>query len=216
MANVTRNRPGGCGCRQALNNGVTYANMNYAASETSDWPFYNGPCPGTRPINGCPGWCRGTNGLPCGALGGGPAAQAYGFFSHVGALSLAAGSGVPFNGPSQAQGMAQDYTQIRIEQAGLYLVEYRLTWPVAAVTNARFTLLANGERVRDLTGVMGLVSHVHISRPGMAPVEPDPIDRELALLLGAVGYKGFVSLEMKAAEPQVLRRSLEYVAEVFG
>ena len=78
------------------------------------------------------------------------------------------------------------------------------------------TLLANGERVRDLTGVMGLVSHVHISRPGMVPVEPDPIDREMALLLGAVGYKGFVSLEMKAAEPQVLRRSLEYVAEVFG
>ena len=147
MANVTRNRPGGCGCRQALNNGVTYANMNYAASEHSDWPFYNGPCPGTRPINGCPGWCRGTNGLPCGALGGGPAAQAYGFFSHVGALSLAAGSGVPFNGPSQAQGMAQDYTQIRIEQAGLYLLEYRLTWPVAAVTNARFTLLANGEAI---------------------------------------------------------------------
>lgn len=78
------------------------------------------------------------------------------------------------------------------------------------------TLLTNGERVRNLTGVMGQVSHLHISRPGMAPVEPDPIDRELALLLGAVGYKGFVSLEMKAAEPQVLRRSLEYVAEVFG
>ena len=138
MANVTRNRPGGCGCRQALNNGVTYANMNYAASETSDWPFYNGPCPGTRPINGCPGWCRGTNGLPCGVLSGSPAAQAYGFFSQVGALSLAAGSGVPFNGPSQTQGMAQDYTQIRIEQAGFYLLEYRLTWPVATVTNARF------------------------------------------------------------------------------
>ena len=131
MANVTRNRPGGCGCRQALNNGVTYANMNYAASETSDWPFYNGPCPGTRPINGCPGWCRGTNGLPCGVLSGSPAAQAYGFF----------------NGPSQTQGMAQDYTQIRIEQAGLYLLEYRLTWPVATVTNARFTLLANGEAI---------------------------------------------------------------------
>lgn len=147
MANGSRNRPGGCGCRQALNNGVTYANMNYTLSENGDGPFYNGPCPGTRPINGCPGWCRGTNGLPCGYLNGASAAQAYGFFTQTGTLALSAGTGIPFNGPSRAEGMAQDYTQIRIEQSGVYLVEYRLTWPVAAVTNARFTLLANGEAV---------------------------------------------------------------------
>ena len=59
----------------------------------------------------------------------------------------------------------------------------RLSAPGLSLNLDVGTLLANGERVRDLTGVMGLVSHVHISRPGMAPVTPDPIDKELALLL---------------------------------
>ena len=52
--------------------------------------------------------------------------------------------------------------------------------------------------------------------PGLAPLKPEPIDRELALLLGAVGYKGFVSVEMKAAGYDTLKESLEYAAEVFG
>ena len=38
----------------------------------------------------------------------------------------------------------------------------------------------------------------------------------IALLLGAVGYKGFVSVEMKAQEPEELRRCLTYVKEVFA
>ena len=161
MANGTRNRPGGCGCRQALNNGVTYTNMNYAASESSSWPFFNGPCPGTRPVNGCPGFCRGTNGLPCGCLsgcgcGGGSdetasseawgmsALTPHGFFIHSGPLSLAQGEGVPFSWP----GSTQQSAQIRVLQAGVYLIEYHLTGLIQVVSNARFTLLANGAPVQ--------------------------------------------------------------------
>ena len=40
------------------------------------------------------------------------------------------------------------------------------------------------------------VSHVHISEPGLAPIQKRPEHKELALLLGAVGYRGFVSVEM--------------------
>ena len=38
----------------------------------------------------------------------------------------------------------------------------------------------------------------------------------LALLLGALDYQGYVSLEMKTTDTDTVRRSLEYVAEVFG
>ena len=60
-------------------------------------------------------------------------------------------------------------------------------------------MLANGERPSDFAAEMQHVSHVHISEPGLAPIRPRALHKELALLLGAVGYQGFVSLEMKAA-----------------
>ena len=63
---------------------------------------------------------------------------------------------------------------------------------------------------------MNYVSHVHISEPGLAPIERRSLHKDLALTLGAVGWKGWVSLEMKACDPDALRRSLEYVAEVFA
>ena len=77
------------------------------------------------------------------------------------------------------------------------------------------TMIANGERPSDYANEMRYVSHVHISEPGLAPIERRGLHRELALTLGAVGWKGWVSLEMKAGDPDALRRSLEYVAEVF-
>ena len=78
------------------------------------------------------------------------------------------------------------------------------------------TMLANGERPSDFAAYMKYVSHVHISEPGLAPIEKRAIHKELALLLGAVGYKGFVSVEMKACDYDTLKNCLEYVAEVFA
>lgn len=78
------------------------------------------------------------------------------------------------------------------------------------------TMLQNGEKPSDFAGQMALVCHVHISEPGLAPIQRRSIHKELALLLGAVGYRGFVSVEMKAADLETLRASLAYVAEVFG
>ena len=77
-------------------------------------------------------------------------------------------------------------------------------------------MTGGGETAADVAAHLHRVSHVHISEPGLAPIQPRPLHRELALLLKGVGYQGFVSLEMKAAGEEELTRSLEYVAEVFG
>lgn len=92
----------------------------------------------------------------------------------------------------------------------------KLATPGLAVNLDVGTMIANGERPSDYANEMKYVSHVHISEPGLAPIERRSLHKELALTLGAVGWKGWVSLEMKACDPDALRRSLEYVAEVFA
>ena len=63
---------------------------------------------------------------------------------------------------------------------------------------------------------MQYVSHVHISEPGLVPIERRPEHKELALLLGAVGYRGFVSVEMAHTDVDTIRRTMDYIAEVFA
>ena len=92
----------------------------------------------------------------------------------------------------------------------------RLGRPGLAVNLDVGAMVANGETAADAAAGLDLVSHVHISEPGLAPIERRPLHRELAMALRAVGYRGFVSLEMKAGDQAALRRSLEYLAEVFG
>ena len=92
----------------------------------------------------------------------------------------------------------------------------KLETPGLAVNLDVGAMVANGETAADVAAPLHRVSHVHISEPGLAPIQPRPLHRELALLLKGVGYQGFVSLEMKAAGEEELTRSLEYVAEVFG
>ena len=58
-------------------------------------------------------------------------------------------------------------------------------------------------------------SHIHLSEPGLAPIQPRPVHRELALLLGAVGYRGAVSVEMARTDADTVKRTMAYIAEVF-
>ena len=92
----------------------------------------------------------------------------------------------------------------------------RLAAPGISVNLDLGAMVAGGETVADVAAGLDLVSHVHLSEPGLAPIQPRPLHRELAMALRAVGYRGFVSLEMKAGDPAALRRSLDYLAEVFG
>jgi len=181
--------------RAALGAGVTYADYNYSSSNASrgcgscasmrntrcgcsscnscgstynngdTWPYYSGACPGTAPVNGCPGFCRLSNGLPCGYFNNNNSgncgcndcdcddcaeemALAHGFFSHSCELNLAAGCSVPFSGANYSRGMTQDSNQIRVHRPGVYLIAYHITLPVDdCPTEARFYLTVDGERV---------------------------------------------------------------------
>ena len=92
----------------------------------------------------------------------------------------------------------------------------KLGLPGLAVNLDVGTMIANGEHPEDFALDMKYVSHIHISEPGLGAIQPRPIHKQLALLLGAVGYRGFVSVEMKAQDPDTLTACLEYVKEVFG
>ena len=66
------------------------------------------------------------------------------------------------------------------------------------------TMLAQGEKLQNFVDDLKYVSHVHISEPGLAPIQKRPEHKELALLLGAVGYRGFVSVEMARTDLSAL------------
>ena len=55
-----------------------------------------------------------------------------------------------------------------------------------------------------------------MSEPGLAVPEQRPLHKELAMLLHAVDYRGFVSLEMKTSDYETVSRTLTYLAEVFA
>lgn len=92
----------------------------------------------------------------------------------------------------------------------------RLALPGLAVNLDLGTILHNGERVEDFAEDLPLVSHLHISEPGLVPIVPRPEHLRLARMLREGGYAGFVSVEMGRTDPEMLRRSLDYVAEVFA
>ena len=78
------------------------------------------------------------------------------------------------------------------------------------------TVIQNRENLSELIGKVSIINHVHISEPGLAPIERRPEHKELALLLGAVGYSGFVSIEMARTDLDTVRRTMDYIAEVFA
>ena len=82
---------------------------------------------------------------------------------------------------------------------------------LAVNLDAHFTDL-NGERL----GLWIILSHVHISEPGLEPIVPRQEHKELAMLLKAVGYSGDVSIEMKRTDVETVRKTLAYIAEVFA
>ena len=57
---------------------------------------------------------------------------------------------------------------------------------------------------------------MHISEPGLAPVRRRPEHAELAAMLKAVGYRGFVSIEMGRTSLDNVRRAIDEIAEVFA
>ena len=79
------------------------------------------------------------------------------------------------------------------------------------------TMVENGEDLSVLRGAEDLIHHVHISEPGLAPLQKRELHKELAAFLRSFGYEGFVSVEVKQQEDlKALENMLEYVADLFA
>lgn len=153
-------------------------------------------------VFGCP---RNRN-LPEGA----DPAAADRFFSRAGTLAARYGVrlAIEANPPC--------YTNFLNGTAEAFALVKRLENPGLAVNLDLSTMLAQGERLTDFIDDLCYVSHVHISEPGLAPIRPRPEHRQLALLLGAVGYRGYVSVEMGRTDKDTVLRTIDYIAEVFA
>lgn len=78
------------------------------------------------------------------------------------------------------------------------------------------TILQNGETLTQLADHIELVNHVHISEPGIAKIEKRQLHKELAHVLTAAGYAGYVSIEMKNLENiEEVYEVCDYAAEIF-
>lgn len=138
-------------------------------------------------------------------------AEAEGFFARLACQAAQQGAVIAL----EANPPVYNTNYLNTTRQALALVK-KLALPGLAVNLDVGAMLYNGEQVADLANSLQYVSHIHISEPGLAPIERRPLHRQLALLLGAVGYKGFVSVEMKTSDYSTVERSLTYVAEVFA
>ena len=78
------------------------------------------------------------------------------------------------------------------------------------------TMLYNNEDISELRGCVPLISHVHISEPGLEPVRERPLHRQLYELLAAENYSSFISIEMKRCDSiPLIREKMAYLARVF-
>lgn len=80
------------------------------------------------------------------------------------------------------------------------------------------TMIANGEGVSVFRGKEALIHHVHISEPGLLPIEHRPLHKELLELLTGSGYENFGSIEMGRAKDgslDAVEDAVQYVKSVF-
>ena len=79
------------------------------------------------------------------------------------------------------------------------------------------TMLYNNESIKILDNHIDLISHIHISEPGLQPLQKREFYSELYSYLKSNGYNKYVSLEIaKPTNISVLRQSMEYMAEIFN
>lgn len=78
------------------------------------------------------------------------------------------------------------------------------------------TILYNQETLAPIEDNLHLVNHVHISEPGLIPVEKRSQHKELANILRRGNYQKFVSIEMKNTENiELVQETITYIKEVF-
>lgn len=78
------------------------------------------------------------------------------------------------------------------------------------------TMIQNEESVDELKGYVSRINHVHISEPGLKPIQVRQLHKELKEILLSEGYQGFISIEMgKVDNIGILEEKMAYIRRVF-
>lgn len=79
------------------------------------------------------------------------------------------------------------------------------------------TMIQNDESVELLNGKVCYIHHVHISEPGLKPIQKRPLYGKVKELLIAEEYQGYVSIEMrKTGSLRDVKNAIKYTKELFG
>ena len=78
------------------------------------------------------------------------------------------------------------------------------------------TMIENHESVEMLCGRVEYINHVHVSEPGLKPIEKRELHAQLVELLKKEKYNRFVSIEMgKVEELSTIEKVIKYVKTIF-
>ncbi len=79
------------------------------------------------------------------------------------------------------------------------------------------TMIQNEEDVRELTGKVNMINHVHISEPRLRPVKERELHIELKTVLETENYNRFISIEMgKVDDIRILEEKMAYVRRIYA
>lgn len=78
------------------------------------------------------------------------------------------------------------------------------------------TMIQNEESVEELIGRIHLINHIHISEPGLKPIEQRTLHAVLRDILKDGGYKGFISVEMgRMDDVKLLEDKISYICNEY-
>lgn len=77
------------------------------------------------------------------------------------------------------------------------------------------TIISNQEDIENIQPFIHLITHVHISEPGLSQIKERQLHRKLLQLLQTNNYNGYVSIEMKNYDSvQAVLNTMSYLKEV--
>ena len=80
------------------------------------------------------------------------------------------------------------------------------------------TIIENREDINDIFTKenIGLINHIHISEPGLAPLQPRKLYSDVARKLKELGYRNYVSVEiLKYPDVRLLQGAVNYFETLF-
>lgn len=138
------------------------------------------------------------------------------FFREIGALALSHGCAVCIepNPPSY------DCDFINTTAEAVALIEAIASRGIKVQGDVGAILSMNEDPASALRTAGGFIGHFHVSEPGLAEIADVAANQAASRVLNEVGYRGWVSIEMRAAENgarvEAVARAAEKVAAIYG